>query len=105
MGDVGRAEIDVILARDAVAGDRPAQPVLLVLRGLVEEELAVDEEARRDVDLRQQVRLLAQHAVLVVDGRSVHRVAHPQVARQLDREGPTLARRRRPRAGGQPVRA
>jgi hypothetical protein len=82
-----------------VAGDRVTQAVLLVGGVLAQEELAVDHEAGGHVELRQQVGL-SQHAIRVAYARTVHRIAHPQIARMLGEEGPTFTRR----AGAGPLR-
>jgi hypothetical protein len=92
LGRVRGTAIDVVRAREAVAGDRVAQAVLLVGGVLAQEEFAVDHEAGGHVELRQQVGL-SQHAIRVAHARTVHRIAHPQIARMLGEEGPTFTRR------------
>ena len=56
-GDVGRAEVDVVGARQAVLEDGLLEAVLLLGRALREGEVAVGDEARGAVDLREQVGL------------------------------------------------
>ena len=97
VGDVGRAEVDVVRPRRAEAGDRREQDVLVGERALVGAEAAADDVAGRGVEDRDQVRL-ALAAVLAARVRAVHRVADPQVARVLGQEGAPLegVRPRRP---------
>ena len=97
VGDVGRAEVDVVRPRRAEAGDRREQDVLVGERALVGAEAAADDVAGRGVEDRDQVRI-ALAAVLAARVRAVHRVAVPQVARVLGQEGAPLegVRPRRP---------
>jgi len=90
--DVGRAQVDVVGARQAVLRDRLLEAVLLVGGPLGEGEVAVREVARRAVDLREQVGL-AQPAVGRDDHGPVQRGADPQVAGVLVEERPALGRR------------
>ena len=92
VGDVGRAEVDVVRPRRAEAGDRREQDVLVGERALVGAEAAADDGAGRGVEDREQVGL-ARAAVLAARVGAVHRVADPQVARVLGQEGAPRSRR------------
>ncbi len=85
VGDVGRAAIDVVRARQAVVLDRRQQHILVREHALVGAEAAADDESRRSVEDRDQVRL-ALLPVRPRHPRAVHHVADPQVARVLGQE-------------------
>ena len=89
IGDVGRAEVDVIGAWRTVLTDGLLEAVLLVRGALGQREVAVGHVASGAVDLRQQV-ALAQRAVGCNHPGPVHRITDPQVAGVLVQERAAL---------------
>ena len=95
MRDVRGAAVDVIGATDPVLEDGLLEAVLLRRRALADDhgEVAVEDEARRVVDLREQDDFF-ERAVRCDDrGTRVHRVADPEIAGMLGDEAATLGGR------------
>ena len=79
MGDVRRTAVDVVDAGHAVLEDGLLESALLLDGALGDGEEAVRDVPRGAIDLREQVRL-AELTVGGDDVRSVHGVAHPEIA-------------------------
>ncbi len=79
VGDVGRAEIDVVRARRSVFEDRLLEPVFVIDGALAHREVAVGDIAGSGVELAEEIGL-SKSSVGRNHDRPVERVAHPQIA-------------------------
>ena len=87
-----RPVVDVQALRTAAVQDRPLEDGQERGHGLAAGEGRVRDDARRIVEQRDQVRLVAAPVLLVEHGRAVHDVAHPELVGGVEAEAaPVLA--------------